>query len=122
MANKDENTVYKCNFATTEHIELYGEQQLAEGKTDKSVVLVEHQNNAKDNGIYISGPTAWTRCPTSTQLQLTPISIEPAELQEGDLWLDEIQDQHKIFRDGQIVEISKEEAEELAARSKDEKR
>jgi len=59
--------------------------------------------------------TGVAELPKATTIKLTPISLGPAYPKEGDLWYDEPQDQHKLVRNGEIVKISKEEAEELFA-------
>lgn len=54
-------TWHNASVATTSSITLSGEQTIDGVLTSASVVLVRNQGDSSLNGLYISGPGAWTR-------------------------------------------------------------
>lgn len=59
LAGLDPKASVKC--ATTANITLSGEQTIDGVTTSASRVLVKNQSTASQNGIYVSGDSAWTR-------------------------------------------------------------
>lgn len=81
----EERLVYKtdCRLATTANVTLSGEQFIDGELTSADRVLVMHQGNATENGIYVSAAGAWTRATdnnTAAEMILAAVYITDGDI------------------------------------------
>ncbi len=100
--------VADCDLATTQAISLSGEQNVDGVMTSTSRVLVKHQGNTYENGIYDTSAGAWTRATDydgSGEITDTAVYVTAGDFQADTAWR-QIQEVNTIGVDPIIFEIT----------------
>jgi len=83
----------KAILATTANITLSGEQTIDGVLTSATTVLVKNQTDQKQNGVYLSSSSTWTRISefsTWSQMTGTLVTVVGGNTQDGTVWLCDI--------------------------------